>query len=102
MDKNIRRADVQGNVEVDEVIYNLLAFAEDLGLLMDDVNHLQEGINKLNVACEEFGMKITVSKTTVMHGDKNRKEVVGELKYQVLEQVSEFKYLGIMFCEDGS
>ena len=59
---NIRRADVHGNVEVGEVIYNLLAFADDLVLLMDDVNHLQEGINRLNVACEVFGMKINVSK----------------------------------------
>src|ERR1700743_2767006 len=36
-----------------------------------------------------------------MHAGKNRKEVVSELKDQVLEQVSEFKYLGTMFCEDG-
>ena len=34
MDKIIRRADVQGNVEVGEAIYNLLAFADDLVLLM--------------------------------------------------------------------
>ena len=101
MDEIIRRADVQGNVELGEVIYNLLAFADDLVLLMDDVNHLQEGINRLNVACEEFGMKINVSKTKVMHVGKNRKEVVCELNDQVLEQVSEFKYLGTMFCEDG-
>src|ERR1700761_8366549 len=101
MDKIIRPADVQGNVEVGEVLYNLLAFADDLVLLMDDVNHLQEGINRLNVACEEFGMKINVSKTKVMHVGKNRKEVVCELNDQVLEQVSQFKYLGTMFCEDG-
>ena len=83
MDKIIRRADVQGNVEVGEVIYNMLAFADDLVLLMDDVNHLQEGINRLNVACEDFGMKINVSKTKVMHVGKNRKEVVCELNDQV-------------------
>src|ERR1700744_1841205 len=52
MDKIIRRADVQGNVEVSEVIYNLLAFADDLVLLMDYVNQPREGINMLNVACE--------------------------------------------------
>src|ERR1700743_2313648 len=101
IDKIIRRADVQGNVEVGEVIYNLLAFADDLVLLMDDVNHLQEGINRLNVACEDFGMKINVSKTKVMHVRKNRKELVCDLNDQVLEQVSEFKYLDTIFCEDG-
>src|ERR1700744_4345565 len=101
MDKNIRRADVQGNVEVDEVIYNRLAFADDLVLLMDDVNHLQEGINRLNEVCEKFRIKANVSNTKVMHVGKNRKEVICELNDQVLEQVSEFKYLGTMFCEDG-
>ena len=98
LDKIIRRANVQRN-EVGEVIYNLLAFADDLVLLMDDVNHLKEGVNRLNVACEEFGMKINVSKTKVMHVGKNRKEVVCELNDQVLEQVSEFKYLDTKFCE---
>lgn len=41
MDKIIKRADIQGNVEVGEVIYNLLAFADDLVLVMSDVVELQ-------------------------------------------------------------
>ena len=46
-------------------------------------------------------MKLSVSKTKVMHVGKNRKEAVCELNDHALEQVSEFKYLGTMFWEDG-
>lgn len=101
IDKIIRQANIQGNVEIGEVIYNLLAFADDLVLLTEDVSALQEGIDKLNSACEEFGMRISVSKTKVMHIGKERKEIVCKLNDQVLEQVSEFKYLGTIFSEDG-
>ena len=80
MDKIIRQANIEGNIEVGEVIMKILAYADDLILLMDNVSDC------LNVACEAFGMKISVGKTKVMHVGKSGDE---------LEQVSEFKYLGI-------
>ena len=101
MDKIIRQANLQGNVEVGEVILKLLAFADDLVLLMNSVSELQSGIDSLNAACEEFGMKISIQKTKVMHIGKERKQVVCTLNNEVLEQVSEFKYLGTIFSEDG-
>ena len=66
MDKIIRQANIKGNIEVGEVIMKILAYADDLILLMDNVEDLQRGIDSLNVACEEFGMKISVGKTKVM------------------------------------
>ena len=101
MDKIIRQANIEGNIEVGEVIMKILAYADDLILLMNDVSELQKGIDCLNVACEEFGMKISVGKTKVMHVGKSREEVVCVLDGEELEQVSEFKYLGTIFSEDG-
>ena len=46
-------------------------------------------------------MKISVSKSKVMHVGKSRKEVVCSLNGEELEQVSVFKYLGALFAEDG-
>ena len=66
MDK-IRQANVEGNVEAGEVIMKILAYADDLVLLMDNVGDLYRGIDHLHVACEEFGMKISICKTKVMH-----------------------------------
>src|SRR6202012_5950717 len=101
MDKIIRQANVEGNIAVGEVIMKILAYADDLILLMNDVSELQKGIDCLNVACEEFGMKISVGKNKVMHVGKSREEVVFVLDGEELEQVSEFKYLGTIFSEDG-
>jgi hypothetical protein len=101
MDKIIKQANLQGNVEIGEVIMKILAYADDLTLLADNADDLQRGIDCLNVACEEYGMKISVGKTKVMHVGKSRKEVVCSLNGEQLEQVSEFKYLGTMFSEDG-
>src|ERR1700753_1568650 len=77
------------------------AYADDLILLMEDVEDLQRGIDSLNVACEEFGMKISVGKTKVMHVGKSKKEVVCSLNGERLGQFSEFTYLDAIFSEDG-
>ena len=44
MDKIIRHANTEGNVEVGEVIMKILAYADDLILLKDNVEDLQRGI----------------------------------------------------------
>ena len=57
----------------------ILAYADDLILLMDNLEDLHRGIDSLNVACEEFGMNISVGKTKVMHVGKTKEEVVCSL-----------------------
>lgn len=46
MDKIIKQAGIQGNVEVGDVVFNLLSFADDLVVLMNNPDELQEGVNK--------------------------------------------------------
>ena len=46
-------------------------------------------------------MKISVGKTKVMHVGKSQEEVVCVLGEEEVEQVSEIKYLGTIFSEDG-
>ena len=101
MDKIIRQANIEGNVEIGEVIMKILAYADDLVLLMDSVCELQKGIDCLNAACEEFGIKISVGKTKVMHVGKSQENVVCTLNGEELGQSPEFKYLGTIFSEDG-
>ena len=66
----------------------ILAYADDLILLIDNVEDLQRGTDSLNDACEEFGMKISVGKTKVMHVGKAKEEVVCSLSGEGLGQVS--------------
>lgn len=58
-------------------------------------------INDLKASCANFGMTISSSKTQVMHFGRNKKTVNCCLNGNSLEQVSQFKYLGCMFSEDG-
>ena len=79
-----------------EVIMKILAYADDLILLIDNVEDLQRGTDSLNDACEEFGMKISEGKTKVMHVGKMKEEVVCSLNGERLVQVSEFAYFLMM------
>lgn len=101
MDKIIKHANLEGNVRIGEVIMKILAYADDLVVMADDAKELQSNVDCLNAACEEFGMKISVGKTKVMHIGKSRKKIDCKLNGEELEQVSEFKYLGAKFSEDG-
>ena len=84
MDKIIRQANIEGNIEFGELIMKILAYADDLILLMDNVEDLQRGIDSLNVACEGFGMNISVGKTKMMHVGKKKEEVVCSLNGELL------------------
>ena len=79
----------------------IIAQADDLILLMDNAEDLQRDIDSPNVACEDFGMNISVGKMKVMHVGKMKEEVVCFLNGERLGQVSEFTYLGTIFSEDG-
>ena len=101
MDKIVKSANINGNVDIGGVVFNCLSYADDLVLLSSVASDLQEGLENLNISCENFGMKISVGKTKVMHVGKTRKNVVCALNECNLEQVASFKYLGCTFSEDG-
>lgn len=101
MDKIIKSARFSGKVNIGDISVDCLAYADDLVLMADSVGDLQLSINELNRACNEFQMKISAAKTKVMHVGKVRMNVLCLLDDFSLEQVSEFKYLGCVFSEDG-
>ena len=59
---------------------------------MDNIKDLQRGIDSLIVACEEFGMKISVSKTKVMHVGKTKEEVVCSLNGKFLNSSIQVRF----------
>lgn len=94
MNKLIKLANLKGKVALG-LIYYLLLLADDLALLHSAELELQNGIRTdLEAACTNFG--ISCCKIQVMHFGVNRMQ-----KKSLLERVSELKYLGCMFSEDG-
>ena len=76
-----------------EVIRWLL-YADDLVLFCSDLSEAQEIIKIMNNVCKRFGITISFSKTKVMQFSTNTEHVNVVVDNNILENVSEFCYLG--------
>lgn len=80
-----------------------LACADDLVLVASTKSELQELVSRVEKYCKQWRMTVNVEKTKVMVFRKNyqvrREEIsIGYGKYE-LEQVRQYKYLGVMLDE---
>jgi len=81
---------------------NELLFADDQSLIHMDREELQQHTDRLNTACEKYGMKISLQKTESMVVSRSPKIADISINDTTLHQTREFKYLGSIFTEDGS
>ena len=83
--------------------YSLQAvrYADDQAMITSTEEGLQEMVTKLNNTSEQYGMKINIKKTKVMKIGKLPSNLRISINGQILEQVTEFKYLGSVLCESG-
>ena len=77
-----------------------LLFADDLVLLSSTESGLQCALNSLADACNTAGMKISTTKTEVLHLSRNPDQCVLQVNGATLKQVEKFKYLGVAFTSD--
>ena len=78
-----------------------LLFADDLVLLFSTESGLQRALNSFADACNTAGMKISTTKTVVLHLSRNLDQCVLPVNGATLRQVEKFKYLGVAFTSDG-
>ncbi|KAK3534617.1 hypothetical protein QTP86_016770, partial [Hemibagrus guttatus] len=80
---------------------SLLIFADDVVLLAPSSLDLQHALRHFAAECEAAGMRVSTSKSEAMV--LNRKKVACTLQVggEVLPQVEEFKYLGVLFMSEG-
>ena len=78
-----------------------LLFADDVALLAPLSQDLQHVLGLFAAECEEAGMRISTSKSKAMVLD--RKKVACSLRVggELLPQVEECKYLGVLFTSEG-
>ena len=90
---------------LDQLSIYLLLFADDAVLFSETADGLQQSLNNLKDYCQKWKLKVNVEKTKVVifkkGGRINRDE---HLYYdgEILEIVSCFNYLGIVFSSGGS
>ena len=63
-------------------------------LLAEDERLLKNMLMELNERCEDYGLKINISKTKAMVIGRKPKKIDMRIKGESIEQVDSFKYLG--------
>uniref|UniRef100_A0A674PNH7 Reverse transcriptase domain-containing protein n=1 Tax=Takifugu rubripes TaxID=31033 RepID=A0A674PNH7_TAKRU len=78
-----------------------LLFADDVVLLASSARDLQLSLDRFAATCEAAGMRISTSKSEAMVLDRKKVECLLRVKEEILPQVEEFKYLGVLFTSEG-
>ena len=64
-----------------------------MALLAEDERRLNNMLMELNDRCEDYGMKINITKTKAMTIGRKPKKIDMRIKVESVEQVDSFKYL---------
>ncbi|KAI3367862.1 hypothetical protein L3Q82_026695 [Scortum barcoo] len=73
----------------------------DVVLLASSSQDLQHVLERFAAECEAAGMRISTSKSEAMVLDRKRVACPLRVGGEVLPQVEEFKYLGVLFTSEG-
>ncbi|TWW68301.1 hypothetical protein D4764_19G0000990, partial [Takifugu flavidus] len=73
----------------------------DVVLLASSARDLERSLDRFAAACEAAGMKISTSKSEAMVLNRKKVECLLRVKEEILPQVEEFKYLGVLFTSEG-
>ncbi|KAK3506693.1 hypothetical protein QTP70_015431 [Hemibagrus guttatus] len=78
-----------------------LIFADDVVLLASSGLDLQHALGHFSAECEAAGMRVSTSKSEAMVLDRKKVARTLQVGGEVLPQVEEFKYLGVLFTSEG-
>ena len=101
MDRISRRSQVVEGVRFGDLRIASLLFADDVVLLASSCQDLQLSLDRFAAECEAAGMRISTSKSECMVLSRKRVECTLRVRDQILPQVEEFKYLGVLFTSEG-
>ena len=79
----------------------MLLFADDMVIMAVSEEGLQSNLKVLSEAMDRWDLKVNWMKTKVMRVARKRDSCEVSIGDQVIEQVDEIKYLGVMISSDG-
>ncbi|XP_029695328.1 polycomb protein SCMH1-like isoform X3 [Takifugu rubripes] len=79
----------------------LPAPTDDVVLLASSARDLQLSLDQFGAAYEATGMRTSTSKSEAMVLNRKKVECLLRVKEEILPQVEEFKYLGVLFTSEG-
>ncbi|KAI3351127.1 hypothetical protein L3Q82_005606 [Scortum barcoo] len=101
MDRISRRSQGPEGVRFGNHRISSLLFADDVVLMASSGQDLQHVLERFAAECEAAGMRISTSKSEAMVLDRKRVACPLRVGGEVLPQVEEFKYLGVLFTSEG-
>nr|XP_049580441.1 charged multivesicular body protein 1a isoform X3 [Syngnathus scovelli] len=101
MDRISRRSRGVEGVRFGDLSIASLLFADDVVLLASSGRDLQLSLERFAAECEAVGMRVSTSKSESMVLDRKRVECPLRIGDEILPQVEEFKYLGVLFTIEG-
>ncbi|KAK3510218.1 hypothetical protein QTP70_030444, partial [Hemibagrus guttatus] len=101
MDRISRRSQGLEGVRFGDHRISSLIFADDVVLLASSGLDLQHALGRFAAECEAAGMRVSTSKSEAMVLDWKKVACTLQVGGEVLPQVEEFKYLGVLFTSEG-
>ncbi|KAK0132885.1 Retrovirus-related Pol polyprotein from type-2 retrotransposable element R2DM [Merluccius polli] len=101
MDRISRRSQVIEGVRFGDLRIGSLLFVDDVVLLALSDRDLQLLLDRFAAKCKAAGMRISTSKSESMVLNRKRVECTLRVGDEILPQVEEFKYLGVLFTSEG-
>ena len=89
-----------GDINIGGRRIKCIRFADNMALLAEDERMLKNMLMELNERCEDYGMKINISKTKSMVIGRKPKKIDIRIEDRSIEQVDSFKYLGCNISSD--
>ena len=82
-------------------VYLQNGISDDLGLLASSQSGIQHELDRSSAARDRAGMKISTKNTEVICRSTNPRQCMLQVRGNPLQQVEKFKYLGVVFVNDG-
>ncbi|KAK3547092.1 hypothetical protein QTP86_011400 [Hemibagrus guttatus] len=101
MDRISRRSQGLEGVRFGDHRISSLIFADDVVLLASSSLDLQHALGRFAAECEAAGVRVSTSKSEAMVLDRKKVACTLQVGGEVLPQVEEFKYLGVLFTSEG-
>ncbi|KAK3513103.1 hypothetical protein QTP70_001397 [Hemibagrus guttatus] len=101
MDRISRRSQGLEGVRFGDHRISSLIFADDVVLLASSGLDLQHALGRFAAECAAAGMRVSTSKSKAMVLDRKKVACTLQVGGEVLPQVEEFKYLGVLFTSEG-
>ncbi|KAK3527008.1 hypothetical protein QTP86_006386 [Hemibagrus guttatus] len=101
MDRISRRSQGLEGVRFGDHRISSLIFADDVVLLAPSSLDIQHALGHFAAECEAAGMRVSTSKSEAMVLDRKKVACSLQVGGEVLPQVEEFNYLGVLFTSEG-